>query len=245
MSDTVTADRLQAVARITGHRFADPGILEQGLTHASACSHLADAQARRSGHNERLEFLGDAFLGAAVAYLLYQRFPASDEGFLSRCKSQLVSRKTLARAFDHHQLLPHAILGGQMSSGVPSSVRANLAEGLLGAILLDGGWPALCTAVNHFLSAEFEQVANEPRSDAKNALQMWCLEHYRLLPTYECQRCGGSDHAPRFQATVRIQGSTAQAEGGSRRGAETRAAADLLAQLQALASDQEHELPSP
>ena len=143
MSDSISPqERCEAVARITGHRFADLHLLEQGLSHASTCSHIEDPKERLAGHNERLEFLGDAMLGAAVAYMLYERFPEADEGFMSRCKGQLVSRKTLAKAMHQHGLLHYAHLGNQMDQDTPTSVLANLAEGLWGLFISTaGGFP--------------------------------------------------------------------------------------------------------
>jgi ribonuclease-3 len=219
------------VARITGHRFADLHLLEQGLSHASTCSHIEDPKERLAGHNERLEFLGDAMLGAAVAYMLYERFPEADEGFMSRCKGQLVSRKTLAKAMHQHGLLRYAHLGNQMDQDAPTSVLANLAEGLLGAIYLDGGWLPLRHAVSALLDAQFTETADKPPSDAKNSLQMWGLEHHRLLPVYQSERCGGSDHEPRFHSTVRVGEHHASAQGSSRRNAEANAATELLKRL--------------
>lgn len=225
------AQRCAAVQAATGHSFSDTDLLIQGLTHASACSGQSDAGQRLVQHNERLEFLGDALLGAAVAQVLYHHHQQANEGFLSRCKSRLVSRKALAIAIDRHHLMAHAILGPQMKHGVPISVRANIAEGLLGAIYLDGGWAALCTAVEQLLAVEWQSISEDSGSDAKNALQMWCLEHHRNLPTYESERSGGSDHAPTFVATVSIADYSAMGEGGSRRAAETRAAGALIDQL--------------
>ncbi|TVR45090.1 MAG: hypothetical protein EA402_05120 [Planctomycetota bacterium] len=225
------SELIEAVARITGHRFADFRLLEQGMTHASWCSHQSDPDLRRAAHNERLEFLGDAMLGAAVGYVLYRRFPEADEGFLSRCKSTLVSRKVLAQAMDRCGLMPHARLGMQMNGGIPLSVRANLAEGLLGAVFLDGGWPALLCAVSVFLKEDIELAQGGSPTDAKNHLQSWCLEHHGTLPSYRCERRGGSDHAPRFVAVVEIADLRAEGEASSRRRAEAKAAAQLLDDL--------------
>ncbi len=224
-------ERIEAVARITGHRFADYRLLDQGLTHASVCSHLEDPQERLAGHNERLEFLGDAMLGAAVGYVLYEQFPEADEGFMSRCKGQLVSRKALAQAMRQHDLVRFAHLGNQIDQNIPQSVLANLAEGLLGAIYMDGGWTPLRHAVEALLSDQISAISKNPPSDAKNTLQMWGLEHHRLLPSYNSVRSGGSDHEPCFTSTVTVGKFQATAEGTSRRKAEANAAARLLNKL--------------
>ena len=81
---------LDACQERIGYRFQDQQLLEAALTHASGASH-------RLASNERLEFLGDAILGAVVCEILYRRYPESLEGDLTRIKSVVVSRKTCAR----------------------------------------------------------------------------------------------------------------------------------------------------
>src|ERR1043165_1404349 len=128
------ASRGDAVAAALGHRFADQALLLQACMHTSRCGAQATPADKRRDANERLEFLGDAVLGAALCQLLYRRFPALDEGPLSRLKSTLVSRATLARAIEGTGLLAHCLVGQQMSQPWPDSVKANFAESLLGAI---------------------------------------------------------------------------------------------------------------
>ncbi|TVR15152.1 MAG: ribonuclease III [Planctomycetota bacterium] len=217
-----------------GHRFRDLDLLRQGLTHASVHSGQEESSNRLQQHNERLEFLGDTMLGAAIGAMAFAYYPDADEGLLSRVKSQLVSRKTLARAWDAHGLQPLAIIGPQMQHPLPISVRANLLEGLLGAIYLDGGWEAVYEAVQRLLGPALESLGAEGvAADTKNALQMWCLQHYQRLPEYHCERCGGTDHDPIFRAQVQIADHTTTAIGNSRRQAERNAAAALLQLLQA------------
>jgi ribonuclease-3 len=73
------------------YEFSDAALLDRALTHKS----------RSSINNERLEFLGDAVLGAVVADVLHQTQPEADEGALSRLRAQLVRRETLA--VDHRR----------------------------------------------------------------------------------------------------------------------------------------------
>ena len=95
-----TATLLQQAEQDAGHRFNDPSLLQRACTHASRCGAQATPEQKRAQANERLEFLGDALLGAAVCLQLYRRFPDADEGELSRWKSRLVSRDVLAAALD-------------------------------------------------------------------------------------------------------------------------------------------------
>ena len=72
---------------VLGYAFRRPELLRQALTHRSF----------GAGHNERLEFVGDAVLNCAIAAVLYERFPQIPEGDLSRVRASLVNGDTLAR----------------------------------------------------------------------------------------------------------------------------------------------------
>ncbi len=221
--------RVQAVADALGHRCSDAVLLRRAATHASILGPQAGSTRRRDEANERLEFLGDALLGAALAELIYRRFPDADEGRLSRLKSELVSRSTLAVALDALGLGPYCRVGGQMGRVWPTSVKANLMESLLAALWMDGGWVALSTAVERMVSARLDDPETG-REDPRMRLQVWCLEHHQRLPDYTCERSGGSDHDPQFRSDVAIAGRSASGRGSSRRRAEA-AAADALLEL--------------
>src|SRR5215831_449066 len=127
-------DVLEDCEEVLGYRFEDPTYLHEALTHASGANH-------RLTSNERLEFLGDAILGAIVCELLFRKFPEYLEGDLTRIKSVVVSRRTcakLSRALGFHEFLT---LGTGMGSHdqTPASVLADVFESVVGAIYLDGG----------------------------------------------------------------------------------------------------------
>ena len=81
---------LTACEAALDHRFRNRDLLKNCLTHASGANH-------RLASNERLEFLGDAILGAVVCEMLYHRYPEETEGELTRIKSIVVSRTTCAK----------------------------------------------------------------------------------------------------------------------------------------------------
>jgi ribonuclease-3 len=222
--------RLEFAERVLGHRFANPDLLLQGCTHASRLGAQASAEDRRRSANERMEFLGDAILGAAIALAVFQRHPQVDEGWLSRAKSNLVSRATLARAADRCGLLAHAILGSQVTGEAPDSVKANLVEGVIAAVFLDSGWPQAIATVERLLEPELAD-ATVGDSDPRMALQEWSLAAVQKLPVYVSARSGGSDHAPEFTATVTIGERSATGTGVSRKKAEAAAASTLLAMV--------------
>lgn len=222
-----TSAQPDAVEKAFGHRFRDLALLTQACTHASRCGAQADAPTKRRNANERLEFLGDALLGGALCLHLFRRFPDADEGPMSRIKSRLVSRQHLAKSIEKTDVLSHCLVGAQMDTPWPESVKANLCEAILAAIYLDGGWEALCTAVERLLGDSLD----DPESGAEDTrmrLQTWCLEHHKRLPTYTCERSGGTDHEPEFLSVVSIAEHQASGRGSSRRKAEADAAATIL-----------------
>ena len=232
MSETPDAStaRIDAVAIVLGHRFINSALLTQACTHTSRLGAQATPADKRRDANERLEFLGDALLGAALCQTLCERFPDVDEGPLSRLKSRLVSRATLARAIEVTVLPDHCLVGQQMSKPWPDSVKANFAEAILAAIFMDGGWEAVRIAVGRLLH-DFVEDPMQVDEDARMALQVWCLEHHKQLPNYTSDRVGGTDHEPLFRAQVSIAGTTGSGDGTSRRRAEAAAALALMAQM--------------
>ncbi len=227
MSDD--AARLVAAGAALGHAFADSSHLQRALTHASWCGAQASNRDRLRDANERIEFLGDALLGAALCLLLVRRLPDASEGDLSRKKAQLASRATLARLMDRLAIAEHCRIGAQMQIPWPDSVKANLMESALAAIFLDAGWDACVAAVERWYGDQL--VDDDGGDDPKTALQEWALEEIGSLPTYASQRSGGSDHEPEFSATVTIADRVAHGHGRSRRKAEAAAAAAMLTQL--------------
>ena len=116
-----------------GHVFGKPELLTQALTHRS----------HGARHNERLEFVGDAVLNCVVALALYERFPATDEGDLSRARASLVNRDTLARIARLLELGEATRLGeGEQRSGGADrgSILADALEAVFGAVVLDVGF---------------------------------------------------------------------------------------------------------
>lgn len=223
-------NRSACVARVLGYLMQDEACLLQACTHASRCGAQASVAVKHRDANERMEFVGDALLGAALCVLLYQRHPGADEGQLSRYKARLASRTMLARAIEQTGLLQHCLVGLQMTEPWPDSVKANLMEAILAAIFMEGGWPPLLLAVERLYAAALEDPATG-EEDARMRLQVWCLEHHKRLPTYQSERCGGTDHEPEFKASVSIDVFSADGRGGGRRRAEWAAAVALLKML--------------
>ena len=216
-------------ARFASHAFADPDLLRQALTHRSA----------GSPHNERLEFLGDAVLGALVAEALYARWPNADEGALTRARAELVRESALAGVARRLEVGARLVLGpGEMKSGGHrrDSILSDALEAVIGAIYLDAGFEACRRAVLPWFEAAVDAVpASKVGKDAKTRLQEWLQARQRPLPQYELLAESGEEHARIFQVRVRLADPplSAEGEGGSRRAAEQQAAEAVLAQIEA------------
>ncbi len=122
---------------VLGYRFNDLNLLQEALTHASGANH-------RLTSNQRLEFLGDAILGAIVCDLLFRKFPEYLEGELTKIKSIVVSRHTCAKISQDLGIDEFLVMGKGMGSRsqTPVSMLADVFESLIGAIYLDGGMEA-------------------------------------------------------------------------------------------------------
>lgn len=210
-----------------GHRFADPGLLRQSLSHRSA----------GYPHNERLEFLGDSLVGLIVAELLYEQFPKASEGELTRLRARLVRRESLAEQARALDLGKQLHLGqGELKSGGfrRESILADAFEALVAALYLDGGW----TVCREWLRSRFaEAMATLDPSqlaDPKTRLQEWLQAQGRPLPEYVLMSSQGDAHAQTFRVECRIDGGIepTMASAANRKQAEQLAAEAMLGQLE-------------
>jgi len=211
-----------------GYRFKDEGLLRAALTHASGAQH-------RLASNQRLEFLGDAILGAIVCELLYHRYPDFLEGELTRLKSIVVSRQTCAKLSEALGMQEFLILGKGMTTHptVPSSVLADVFESLIAAIYLDGGPEAARTFVERYVGPELEQAAGgEEGTNYKSLLQQLAQREHGTTPTYQLLDEKGPDHSKCFKISAQIGSHRYQAAWGrNKKEAEQRAARNALCEL--------------
>ena len=218
---------LAELERRVGHKFANPELARQALTHRSY----------GTPHNERLEFLGDSLLNCAVANLLYERFPRLPEGDLSRLRAALVNQSTLSEVATRLALGDMLRLGeGELKSGGfrRPSILADAVEALLGALYLDAGFETVRAAVEQLLGERLEREEGLPvDKDPKTALQEHLQGRKLALPRYSVQRTEGEAHDQLFIVECRVDdlGLVASGQGPSRRTAEQAAAQSVLAQL--------------
>lgn len=209
-----------------GHRFRDPRLLEQALTHRSF----------GTPNNERLEFLGDGVLGCVIAEELYARFPGLAEGELSRLRASLVREAALAGVAREAGLASFLRLGeGEVSSGGAdrSSILADALEAAFGAVFLDGGYEAARTSVRAVFGGRLADIDPEqPAKDAKTRLQELLQARRKRLPVYRVVATAGAAHKQVFEVECVAEDLDLRATGtgSSRRSAEQLAAAAVLRQ---------------
>jgi ribonuclease-3 len=219
--------RAAAVAALEarlGHVFADRGLLERALTHASVGGAAPD--------NERLEFLGDRVLALVMAEALLARDPAADAGPLSKRLHVLVSREACADVGRALGVGPALRLpGGETRRGARDQTRflADACEALIGALYLDAGLELARERVLAAWTPILERPHDERSANPKSRLQEWSVAGGRGAPAYRLVERKGPDHAPLFTVEVSVAGTPpAIASAGSRQAAEKAAALALL-----------------
>jgi len=211
--------------------FNDLSLLEQAMVHSS---YLNENPSYVPFSNERLEFLGDAILGFIVAEKLYQDFPDLTEGEMTRLRSVLVRRDTLARLARDVRLGDYLYLGkGEEASGGRHK-SANLAgamEAMVAAVFLDQGLTITRELVIKLFDEELQKVMRQGAEvDYKSQLQELIQSRYQLTPDYRLIEATGPDHDKRFTVEVML-GDTVlgRGSGKSKKMAETEAARSALA----------------
>lgn len=214
-----------ALYRRLGYSFRQDALAEQALTHRSY----------GAAHNERLEFLGDSIVNFVIAEALFQRFPHTREGELTRMRATLIREQTLAAIARDLELGDCIRLGsGEMKSGGKrrDSILADTLEALIGAIYLDGGIDACRQRILAWFDLRLQQVIpGELNKDPKTRVQEWLQARGRALPIYELVATHGEEHNQQFEVSCRVPSLPEQpftGSGMSRRAAEQAAAQSVL-----------------
>jgi len=143
------------------------------FTHAITHKSLSNNSVNDSS-NERLEFLGDSVLDAIVAEYVYNRFPDDDEGFLTKIKSKLVSRKTLSLIAEEMEL--RSVIRYQRGRTINlNTLEGNALEAIIGAIYLDNGYDASRKSINDTVFKNYVDLNRilEEEIDFKSKLFIW------------------------------------------------------------------------
>ena len=214
-----------------GLQFNDPELLRQAFTHRS---YLNEHRGEVAGHNERLEFLGDAVLELISTHFLYDKYPQKPEGELTAYRASLVNAVTCAEIAHEIGMNDFLLLsrGEAKDTGRARNILlANAFEALVGAIYLDQGYDAAKEFITKHLFPKIDAIVREKLwQDAKSALQEKAQESEGVTPSYAVVRETGPDHDKHFIVGVYIKDNlVAEGSGKSKQEAEQSAAREALA----------------
>ena len=184
-------------------------------------------------NNERLEFLGDAILDAAVGYIVYQHYEGKREGFLTNTRSKLVSRETLGKlASEMH--LTNLLLSAGHSTSHNSYVEGNAFEALVGAIYLDRGYEACLWFFENQVLGKFIDIDKVAFKEVnfKSKLLEWSQKNRVRLEYKLTKQKKDENGSPVFTYMVLIEGVSGESGSGySKKEAQQKASKDTLQRL--------------
>lgn len=222
-------EKIAAAQKILGYEFHNHDLILSAITHPSATEGKAVSYSY-----ERLEFLGDAVLGAIVVHQAYEAYPEMDEGGLTRIKVSLVSGATLSDVANNLGFQDVIVFGssetGTGKRGMHSALE-NVYEAVVGALYLDGGIDAAAGFVMKTLIPKMNASMAERPENPKSMLQEK-LQAHGITPTYQLLKMDGPPHDRTFVTQV-FAGETAlsKGKGKSKKEAEANAARASLKQV--------------
>lgn len=211
---------------------SDDALLQQALTHTSF-AHESKSDPK-PGHNERLEFLGDAVLSLSVSTYIYNRYPEMDEGEMTKLRAKVVCETALAQYAREIELGDCLFLGkGEEVSGGNnrSSILADAVEALIGAVYVDNGWQQAYDLAIFLTKNELDKLAlsDDTYDDYKTKLQELVQKSGNVSVTYKLISESGPSHSKIFNMAVYINGEEiASGKGMSKKEAEQLAAKTAL-----------------
>ena len=213
--------------------FVKTSLLEQALVHSS---YVNENPAHTLGHNERLEFLGDAVLDFIVADKLYREFPDLSEGEMTRLRAGLVCRDTLANVARKIKLGDFLYMGkGEESSGGrnKSPNLAGALEALIAAVFIDGGISTTESMIKDLFAEEWEKLTSRGiGTEYKSRLQEIVQSRFQAPPVYRLVEESGLDHEKSFVIEVIVNSKVVgTGTGKTKKAAETEAARRALESL--------------
>ncbi len=129
---------IRTLRQVLGYTPANLSLYKTAFTHSSVGFVGRTRMRLPVEHNERLEFLGDAVIGAVVSEYLYNKFPKQREGFLTQLRSKIVGRDALSRLA--WELGLAKFIKSHLNKPLSRNILGNTLEALVGAIYLDRGY---------------------------------------------------------------------------------------------------------
>jgi ribonuclease III len=220
-------ESLAGLETLLGYHFQDKSILRRSLTHRS---YVNEHESQGLRHNESMEFLGDAVLGFVISARIFDRFPDSSEGDLSKLKAYLVSAANLFHQAEKIRLGDFLLLSrGEDKTGgrKKRAILVDAYEALLGAIYLDGGIEAAAGFLERQLGPLLQMLDQQHLAygDFKSALQEQLHNLGRQEPVYQVVDEIGPDHKKLFVVEVVVGPEViARSSGRSKKEAQQEAA---------------------
>ena len=187
-------------------------------------------------NNERLEYLGDAILGAIIADFLYNRFPHEDEGFLTKTRSKLVNRAFLTKLT--HDMGLHIFIDSNTTKNIDKShIYGDALEALIGAIYLDKDYQTAKYFVTKRILSQFVNLNEIEHEDNnyKSQLIEWSQKNKREIAFNTTEETDEKSKQPKFKATVVLDDQEiGSGIGSSKKEAHQKAARQTLKKLKEL-----------
>jgi len=222
---------LKKLEKKLNFKFKNPDKLKQALVH---CSYINEHPDFTLGHNERLEFLGDAVLELIITKYLFNHYPEKPEGVLTNWRASLVNSKMLYQVASELELDNYLYLSkGEAKEGTSKSrqyIMADAVEGIIGAMYLDQGIGKTELFVNEYIVSKLHNIiTNELYLDPKSRLQELAQDKESVTPHYDLLKEEGPDHEKIFSIGVYFgEKLIAQGSGSSKQEAEVDAAKKAL-----------------
>ncbi len=211
---------------ILGITFKNKALLTQAFTHRSYLNEHRDIE---MGHNERLEFLGDAVIELIVTEYLYAKYPDKTEGELTSYRSALVKAETLSEAASKIGMNDFLLLSKGEAKDLGRArqiILANTIEALIGSIFLDQGYDIAKYFISKNIFFLIDKIIEDQMwLDAKSKFQERAQDKEGETPLYKTVKEEGPDHDKKFTVGVFIHNEkVAEGEGKSKQEAEQEAA---------------------
>lgn len=223
-------EKIKKIEEKIGVQFKNKDLLKEALVHRS---YINEHPTFGLGHNERMEFLGDAVLELVVTEYLYQNYN-NPEGDLTNWRAALVNSRMLAETADKFELYDYLYLSrGEAKDTNPKAknyILANAFEALIGAIFLDQGWEVVKQFLLKNLLVELPHILkNKLYMDAKSNFQELAQEKTGITPSYKVISESGPDHAKDFVIGAYLEDKLiAEGKGTSKQEAQMNAAQNAL-----------------
>ncbi|TAE74604.1 MAG: ribonuclease III [Bacteroidetes bacterium] len=198
---------IESVRKIVGTPPKNIEVYKLALKHTSALA-LNRINGQKES-NERLEYLGDAFLGAIVAEHLFRKYPFEDEGFLTEIRSRIVNRESLnrlAQKIGLTEIISYTLNPSNRHINIAHrSMSGDALEAFVGAIYLDKGFN-FCKkfVVKKLLNTHYdldEVIANN--KNFKSVIIEWAQKEGKILK-FEIIKESGTKHLKEFTAQIFI-----------------------------------------